>query len=151
MTAIATLPSSLSQLADMVFRIPGVEWGFLQQSEKLDERRVQRMPGAVGSWQTSNDRTTSYRVFLMYKGKGHESAADSPQAAIAEVLSKLGVSVRAKIVESESAAQALQSRLQSFRVLCEDDANQEREWKRTINEHQVTITTMQRLAEELAI
>lgn len=102
---------TLSDLARFVFRIPGMEWGFIQQDETLDSYKTAPQPGAPGVFQMGSKEITNFRVALRYDGKFVEVRGEHLEQTILAAFTALGLKLADKIAAAKSQDQATQRRV----------------------------------------
>lgn len=87
---------TLSEISRIVLSLPGIQSGFLQQTEALDTHSAVRNSG--GGFDKGDKLRTEYRCFLRTDKKHAERIADSPARAALEVLEALGVECATALV-----------------------------------------------------
>lgn len=136
--------SDLSEMANLLFRIPGVEDGFVQHTEDMGCEDFAPVAGAVGARALRYVRRNSFRVVLRVKNKTHETSAPALKDAVRTVLDKFGIKLASVIEEAEAAlASAVAYPPQSGAEI------QER-WRKTVDDYRVTIGMLKTLSRGLA-
>lgn len=126
----STIGVALKTLADWVFRIPGVEWGFLQQQEGLDQRRTCREPGAQDAWILTSERQSLWRVYVMHKGKFTECQGKDLRGTVAGVLAGCGIDLAEKIAEADKLREDTEQRTPPSMADPKERATMIAEWRR---------------------
>jgi aminoglycoside phosphotransferase (APT) family kinase protein len=130
---------NLARIADSLLRIPGVEWGFIQQTEKLENYRAVPVSGSPGQWHEGHRRSGTFRVVLRYKEKYAETSEPHLATAITAALIKLEIDLPVKVAELQKAhAQTEASGPREGR----NDREREdhvRQWRATLDAYAATI------------
>lgn len=92
---------NLTSISSAVFRIPGVERGFVQQMEDLTEDRKTPVHGSPGVWICGNRRLTTYRAWLVYKGEFGEKETPWLRVTLVDVFKTCGIDLAGEIAEAE--------------------------------------------------
>lgn len=96
----------LSQIARAVWRVPAIDWGFLQQCEALDHLPTTK-DSRTGTRNHQDGYRTEFRVVVSSRGKTAEKQGTTLRPALCDALEAVGVSVpeelarmRQKIVDA---------------------------------------------------
>lgn len=139
------MSTTLTAIADWVYRIPGLEWAFIQQNEKLTEDRKTPVQGSPGAWICGNQRLTTYRVVLVYKGKCRDHECASLREALREVFGALGIDLDAKIATAETMRADTATRRPPSSAEPDERAELMAKWQATCAALEVTKTMLGKL------
>lgn len=125
----------VAEVADAVFRIPGVEYGAVQQLEELNSVGFAPISGTAGARRERITRDTAFRVFLRHAGKFHDTRQPRLRDALGEVFAAVGIDLAAKLAELAEKHGTHRARKAALTNLPDRErASAEKEWARTAAE-----------------
>lgn len=89
----------VADVADAVFRIPGVEYGGVYQCEQLNSVGFAPISGTAGARRERITRDTAFRVFLRHGGKFADVEKSRLREALGEVFASVGIDLAGKLAE----------------------------------------------------
>lgn len=102
-----------SQAIDALVRIPKIEEGFIQHTERMQQHKAVPAPGAPGVWNMDFRRSHSFRVVLRLGNRTVEREREMLSEAIRAVLEQLQIDLLCVITELDKNRESFEIRAKS--------------------------------------